>query len=142
MLLFTFGVIIIIASLLILSINNPKMVLFIIVLVTLLICDRVYAATPLERCVTKNVVDVTTLPGSASKMWHDVDTSPRMDHTLRSVVWFQLPKGSVINLYSIYIDKTGIEWAWGSAAEIPGYDRSTIVSGWVKYSFLACGGLT
>lgn len=40
MLLFVFGVILIIASLLLLSVNNPKTILFIIVLVTLLICDR------------------------------------------------------------------------------------------------------
>src|ERR1700745_260070 len=74
-----------------------------------------HAETPNERCVTNAAINVTTLPAGADKMWHQA-SSPRLDHVLHSVIWFKLPKGIHIDLFASYIDKAGVEWAWGSAS--------------------------
>src|SRR5882757_3697978 len=121
----------------------------ILVLALLATSGATMAETPNERCVTNGMVNVTTLPLATDKMWHQA-SSPSLDHILHSAIWFKLPKGIHIDLFAAYIDKAGVEWAWGSAIIkfLEGDDVAkdahgdenggTIVSGWVRHSSLKC----
>jgi hypothetical protein len=112
--------------------RRTKMATSKIALVTLVISvlmNTANAETPSERCMTNGVVNVTTLPVNTDKMWHQ-SNAPR-------VIWFKLPKGVHIDPFASYHDKAGIEWAWGSAGDIPEYGDA-IVTGWIKHSSVKC----
>lgn len=69
-----------------------------------------HAETPFERCVTKGVVNVTTLPMATDKMWHQLPGAGGKTLPSSTGIWFKLPNGTAIDLYVGYVDKDGVEW--------------------------------
>jgi hypothetical protein len=96
-----------------------------------------HAETPFERCVTKGVVNVTTLPMATDKMWHQLPGAGGKTMPSSTGIWFKLPNGADVDLYVGCVDKDSTEWDWASATTGSQPDEA-IVTGWVKHSSLKC----